>query len=54
MCLCGGIAGIALAFGLGAILANVDGGFQMIYSTASIVWAFVCSTLIGIVLAFTR
>ncbi len=52
VCLCGGIAGIALAFGLGAILANVDGGFQMIYSTASIVWAFVCSTLIGIVFGF--
>lgn len=52
VCLCGGVAGIALAFGLGALLGNLGGSFQMIYSTASIVWAFVCSTLIGIVFGF--
>ncbi|WP_105901823.1 MacB family efflux pump subunit [Vibrio gangliei] len=52
VCLCGGVAGIALAFGLGALLGNLGGSFQMIYSTSSIVWAFVCSTLIGIVFGF--
>ncbi|MFV0575881.1 MAG: MacB family efflux pump subunit [Vibrio sp.] len=52
VCLCGGIAGIALAFGLGLLLSSSGAGFQMIYSTASIVWAFVCSTLIGIVFGF--
>lgn len=52
VCLCGGIAGIGLAFGLGALLSSFNGSFQMIYSVASIIWAFVCSTLIGIVFGF--
>ena len=52
VCLCGGIAGIGLAFGLGALLSSFGGSFEMIYSATSIVSAFVCSTLIGIVFGF--
>lgn len=52
VCLCGGIAGIGLAFGLGALLSSFGGSFVMIYSVTSIVSAFVCSTLIGIVFGF--
>lgn len=52
VCLCGGIAGIGLAFGLGALLSSFGGSFVMIYSLTSIVSAFVCSTLIGIVFGF--
>ncbi|GLT13356.1 MacB family efflux pump subunit [Vibrio algivorus] len=52
VCLCGGIAGIGLAFGFGSLLSSFGGGFQMIYSVTSIVSAFVCSTLIGIVFGF--
>lgn len=52
VCLCGGIAGIALAFGLGFALKSFGGGFEMLYSMSSIISAFVCSTLIGIVFGF--
>ncbi|SJL83169.1 MacB family efflux pump subunit [Vibrio palustris] len=53
VCLCGGAIGIGLAFGIGAVFdAVVKGNIQMVYSTASIVYAFVCSTLIGIVFGF--
>ncbi|MFC3024031.1 MacB family efflux pump subunit [Vibrio zhugei] len=53
VCLCGGAIGIGLAFGIGAVFdAMVKGNIQMVYSTASIIYAFVCSTLIGIVFGF--
>ncbi|MCT8986468.1 MacB family efflux pump subunit [Shewanella phaeophyticola] len=52
VCLCGGAIGIGLAFFIGQIFAFSGGSFQMIYSTASIVAAFACSTLIGILFGF--
>lgn len=52
VCLCGGIAGIALAFGLGFVMSSLGGSFQMLYSISSIVSAFICSTLIGIIFGF--
>lgn len=52
VCLCGGIFGIALAYLIGVIFQYAGGSFQMIYSTTSIVVAFLCSTLIGILFGF--
>ncbi|MGO3800505.1 MAG: MacB family efflux pump subunit [Vibrio casei] len=52
VCLCGGITGIALAFGLGFVMSSLGGSFQMLYSISSIVSAFICSTLIVIIFGF--
>ncbi len=52
VCLLGGAIGIVLALSLGLIFEKMDLGFVMIFSTGSIVAAFVCSTLIGIVFGF--
>ncbi|MCL1091577.1 MacB family efflux pump subunit [Shewanella profunda] len=52
VCLCGGTLGIALAYLIGVVFAQAGGSFQMIYSTTSIVAAFACSTLIGVLFGF--
>ncbi|AIY40626.1 Macrolide export ATP-binding/permease protein MacB [Collimonas arenae] len=55
VCLLGGILGIALALGIGALFSSIvgaDGSFQMHYSLTSIVVACTCSTLIGIIFGF--
>ncbi|EGQ8954434.1 MacB family efflux pump subunit [Vibrio parahaemolyticus] len=52
VCLCGGIAGIGLAFLIGFAFSTSGSSFQMIYSMNSIIWAFICSTLIGIAFGF--
>jgi len=53
VCLIGGMAGIALSLGLGVLVSEATGGaFQMIYSAASMVAAFVCSTLIGVAFGY--
>lgn len=52
VCFCGGILGIGLAYLVGAVITYTGSDYQMIYSTASIVAAFVCSTLIGIVFGY--
>jgi len=53
VCLLGGILGILLALGLGQVIERVGAdGFSMVYSTTSMVAAFACSTLIGIVFGF--
>lgn len=52
VCLCGGIIGIGLAYLIGQIFAFTGGSFQMIYSSTSIVAAFACSTLIGVLFGF--
>ncbi|EKE70572.1 MacB family efflux pump subunit [Gallaecimonas xiamenensis] len=52
VCLAGGSIGVALSLGLG-LLANASGGaLPMSFSVASIVGAFVCSSLIGVVFGF--
>ncbi|GAB1577305.1 MacB family efflux pump subunit [Bordetella petrii] len=49
VCLIGGMLGILLSLGLGVVVAQASGGsFHLIYSGASMVAAFVCSTLIGV------
>jgi macrolide transport system ATP-binding/permease protein len=53
VCILGGLLGVGLALAIGQIFGHFAGGtFQMIYSTTSIVAAFVCSSLIGVLFGF--
>ncbi|MBF9000605.1 MULTISPECIES: MacB family efflux pump subunit [Vibrio] len=52
VCLCGGALGIALAYLVGVIISASGSSFSMVYSTTSIVSAFVCSTLIGVLFGY--
>jgi macrolide transport system ATP-binding/permease protein len=52
VCLIGGVLGIGLALGLGALVGAVVPIVGLIYSPASIVAAFLCSTLIGVVFGY--
>ena len=53
VCILGGILGVLLSLGIGQIISHFAGDtFQMAYSTTSIVAAFVCSSMIGIVFGF--
>ncbi|MEY2954379.1 MAG: hypothetical protein RLZZ401_2466, partial [Pseudomonadota bacterium] len=52
VCLVGGVLGIGLSLGIGWAFSLAGTSFQMVYSTASMVAAFACSTLIGIVFGF--
>lgn len=53
VCILGGVLGILLAFGVGGVINKVGGGnFSVIYSPLSIVVAFVCSTMTGVVFGF--
>lgn len=52
VCLIGGTLGIALALGFGAVFSLLGTSFSLIYSTSSIVLAFCCSSLIGIVFGY--
>ncbi|MGN8117068.1 MacB family efflux pump subunit [Labrys sp. 22185] len=52
VCLIGGMIGIGLALGLGAIFNIVSTAFSLRYSTTSIIIAFLSSMLIGIVFGY--
>jgi len=52
VCLIGGVLGIAAALGFGVAFSALETSFSLIYSTASIVAAFLCATLIGIVFGY--
>ncbi|WP_151980725.1 MacB family efflux pump subunit [Acinetobacter guerrae] len=53
VCLIGGVLGVLLSLGLGQLINKVAAGnFAVAYSTTSIIAAFVCSTLIGVVFGF--
>ena len=53
VCLIGGLLGIALALLIGWVFDTVSGGsFRMTFSIGSIVAAFTCSTLIGVLFGF--
>ncbi|OTG96231.1 MacB family efflux pump subunit [Acinetobacter sp. ANC 3832] len=53
VCILGGILGVLLSLGIGQVIGHfAKGTFQMEYSTTSIIAAFVCSTLIGVVFGF--
>lgn len=53
VCLIGGILGIALALGIGHLISQfASDNFGVSFSSASMIAAFVCSTLIGILFGF--
>lgn len=53
VCILGGLLGIAFAFVIGETINYVGGGtFSVVYSSLSIVGAFVCSMMIGVVFGF--
>lgn len=52
VCLLGGILGILLAFAIGVAFAQSGSSFTMVYSTTSMVLAFLCSTAIGVAFGY--
>ncbi|MFM2622883.1 MacB family efflux pump subunit [Vibrio owensii] len=52
VCVLGGLMGIGLAYFIGFTLECMGSDIRMIYSTSSIIAAFSCSTLIGVVFGF--
>lgn len=52
VCFCGGALGIGLAYLVGVIFSYSGSDFQMVYSGTSIIAAFACSTLIGIMFGY--
>ena len=52
VCLIGGVIGILTALAFGGLFSLVSSDFKLIYSLSSIVWAFTCSTVIGVVFGF--
>jgi len=52
VCIFGGVLGIGLALLIGEIFGQMSSMFSMIFSIGSIVFAFVCSTLIGVIFGF--
>ncbi len=52
VCFIGGLLGIALALSIGALFDHFSSNFSMIFSATSIIAAFSCSTLIGILFGF--
>lgn len=52
LCLIGGILGIALAYGIGQLIALSPIDFQLIYSSTSIIAALACASGIGILFGY--
>ncbi|AOA59225.1 MacB family efflux pump subunit [Acinetobacter larvae] len=53
VCILGGGLGVLLSLAVGQVISHFAGAsFQMAYSSSSIIAAFVCSTLIGVVFGF--
>lgn len=52
VCLCGGALGIGLAYAIGWLVIFTNSGLSMIYSINSVIAAFACSTLIGVLFGF--
>ena len=52
VCFIGGFLGVMAAFGLGFALTHFSSDVHLTYSTTSIVAAFACSTLIGVIFGF--
>ncbi|MBB4404139.1 MULTISPECIES: MacB family efflux pump subunit [Rhizobium/Agrobacterium group] len=52
VCIIGGTLGVLGSLGFGALFSAFSSNFAMVYSTTSIVAAFVCSTLIGVVFGY--
>ena len=52
VCLLGGVLGISLALGFGALFKHFSNNFTLAFSTSAMAAAFLCSTLIGVVFGF--
>nr|WP_113868818.1 MacB family efflux pump subunit [Brenneria salicis]NMN92640.1 macrolide transport system ATP-binding/permease protein [Brenneria salicis ATCC 15712 = DSM 30166]RBP58928.1 macrolide transport system ATP-binding/permease protein [Brenneria salicis ATCC 15712 = DSM 30166]RLM29653.1 macrolide ABC transporter permease/ATP-binding protein MacB [Brenneria salicis ATCC 15712 = DSM 30166] len=52
VCLFGGVLGVALSLAIGVIFGQFSSSFSMVYSGSSIVAAFLCSSLIGVIFGF--
>jgi macrolide transport system ATP-binding/permease protein len=52
VCLIGGVLGIGMALGFGAAFARFSSNFTLTFSSSSMVYAFLCATLIGVVFGF--
>jgi macrolide transport system ATP-binding/permease protein len=52
VCLIGGLLGIGLALGFGAVFSLLNSSFSLVYSSTSIIAAFLCSSLIGVVFGY--
>ncbi|WP_259218365.1 MacB family efflux pump subunit [Serratia sp. BIGb0234] len=52
VCLLGGTLGVLLSLGIGVVFSQFSDNFTMVYSTESIIAAFICSTLIGVIFGF--
>ncbi|MBT2375235.1 MacB family efflux pump subunit [Pseudomonas fluorescens] len=52
VCLIGGMIGISLSLGIGSLFSLFVKEWEMVFSVGSIVTAFACSTMIGIVFGF--
>ncbi|WP_019212034.1 MacB family efflux pump subunit [Yersinia massiliensis] len=52
VCLLGGGIGVMLSLGIGLLFSQFSSNFSMVYSATSIITAFVCSSLIGVIFGF--
>ena len=52
VCLVGGVLGILLALSFGVVFSSLSSSFRLAFSVPSIVLAFLCASLIGIVFGF--
>lgn len=52
VCLLGGVLGISIALGFGALFAQLSSDFSLIFSASSMFYAVACSSLIGIVFGY--
>ncbi|WP_168197627.1 MacB family efflux pump subunit [Brenneria corticis] len=52
VCLFGGTLGVLLSLAVGVVFAEFSTNFTMVYSSGSIIAAFLCASLIGIVFGF--
>ncbi|CNC50643.1 MacB family efflux pump subunit [Yersinia intermedia] len=53
VCLLGGCLGVILSLAIGLIFSQFSSNFSMVYSTTSIMMAFICSSLIGVIFGFS-
>ncbi|MGT3243950.1 MacB family efflux pump subunit [Yersinia enterocolitica] len=52
VCLLGGCLGVVLSLAIGLLFSQFSSSFSMVYSAISIITAFICSSLIGVVFGF--
>ena len=52
VCLLGGVLGVGLSLAIGVAFDQFVSNFRMVYSATSIVAAFACSTLIGVLFGY--